>query len=134
VNSSQSGCHENKSLNTKKTMKNVRELRNVILGAGCALALAALIPVAFGEGKTEKPKLYPLKTCVVSGEKLDGDMGKPHVFTYQGREIKLCCKSCLKAFNKEPAKYVKKLEEAEKTAKNNQKPSAPAHDHGGHQH
>jgi hypothetical protein len=39
---------------------------------------------------------------------------KPHVFTYQGQEVKLCCKGCLKDFNKEPAKYIKKIEEAQK--------------------
>jgi hypothetical protein len=55
---------------------------------------------------------YTLKTCVVSGDKL-GEMGKPYVFTNDTREIKLCCKSCLKDFKKEPAKYVKKIEEAE---------------------
>jgi hypothetical protein len=55
---------------------------------------------------------YTLKTCVVSGDKL-GEMGKPYIFTNDNREIKLCCKSCLKDFKKEPAKYVKKIEEAE---------------------
>lgn len=60
-------------------------------------------------------KAYPLKTCVVSGEEIgkDADM-KPHVFTYQGQEVKLCCKSCLKDFNKEPAKYIEKIEAAQK--------------------
>jgi YHS domain-containing protein len=60
-------------------------------------------------------KAYPLKTCVVSGEEIgkDADM-KPHVFTYQGQEVKLCCKSCLKDFNKEPAKYLKKIAAAQK--------------------
>ena len=67
--------------------------------------------------KAAKPKPYPLKTCVVSDEKFGGDMGEPYVFTHEGREIKLCCKSCLKDFNKAPAKYVKKLEAAEKKAK-----------------
>jgi hypothetical protein len=61
-----------------------------------------------------KGKPYPLKTCVVSDEKFGGDMGEPYVFTYQGREVKLCCKGCLDDFNKEPAKYVKKMEAAEK--------------------
>jgi hypothetical protein len=72
----------------------------------------------------KKPKPYPLQTCVVSGEKLDGDMGKPFVFTYKdkkvkddtGREIKFCCKDCKKDFDKDPAKYIKKLEEAEAKA------------------
>lgn len=63
----------------------------------------------------QKPKPYTLKTCIVSGEDIgkDADM-KPHVFTYQGQEVKLCCKGCLKDFNKEPAKYLKKIEEAQK--------------------
>jgi hypothetical protein len=67
------------------------------------------------ETKAVKPKPYPLKTCVVSDESL-GDMGEPYVFIYKGREIKMCCKSCRKDFDKDPAKYVKKLEAAEKKA------------------
>jgi YHS domain-containing protein len=50
-----------------------------------------------------------LDVCIVSGEKL-GEMGKPVSFVYNGQEIKLCCKNCRKAFDKEPAKYLKKLE------------------------
>ena len=62
-----------------------------------------------------KPKPYPLDTCIVSGEKIGADAGmKPHVFTHEGREIKLCCKSCLKDFKKDSANYVKKIEAAEK--------------------
>src|SRR6267142_2086571 len=67
--------------------------------------------------KAEKPKPYTLKKCMVSDD-LDetGDM-KPYVFTHEGRQIKLCCESCLKDFRKDPAKYVKKIEEMEKKAK-----------------
>jgi YHS domain-containing protein len=60
-------------------------------------------------------KPYTLKTCVVSDEKL-GEMGKAYVFTNGNHEIKLCCKSCLKDFKKDPAKYMKKLEAAEAKA------------------
>jgi YHS domain-containing protein len=63
-----------------------------------------------------KVKPYTLKTCVISGDKL-GEMGKPYVFEYKGREVKLCCKNCLKDFNQNPAKYVKQIEEAEAKAK-----------------
>src|SRR5947208_225828 len=66
--------------------------------------------------KAVKAKPYTLKTCIVSGEKLGGDMGEPYVFTYQGREIKMCCKDCKKDFDKTPAKFIKKLEVAEKKA------------------
>jgi hypothetical protein len=56
---------------------------------------------------------YPLKTCLVSDGKL-GEMGTPYVFTNANREIKLCCTNCLKDFNKDTAKFTKKLEDAEK--------------------
>jgi len=62
------------------------------------------------EEKKEPVKPYPLDTCIVSGEKLGG-MGKPFVFVYQDQEIKLCCKSCQKKFDKDPATYLKKLGE-----------------------
>lgn len=61
-----------------------------------------------------KPKPYPLKTCIVSDEKLGGDHGEPYAFVHNGQEIKLCCKPCLKDFNKEPAKYLKKIEAQKK--------------------
>jgi len=77
-------------------------------------ACATSIAWAAEEKPATKAKPYPLKTCVVSDEKFGGEMGEPYVFTYQGREVRLCCKSCLKDFNKAPAKYVKKMEAAEK--------------------
>ena len=60
----------------------------------------------FGSAKPDK-----MTTCPVSGEKL-GEMGKPYVFTYQGQEVKLCCSGCKKDFDKDPAKYVKKIQDA----------------------
>src|SRR6266567_2353692 len=88
-------------------------VKNLTVAALTVSFLAApLLSFAADEKSDAKAKPYPLKTCVVSGEKL-GEMGKPYVFTHEGREIQLCCKSCLKDFKKEPAKYVKKIEEAE---------------------
>lgn len=60
--------------------------------------------------KKEEVKPYKLDTCIVSGEKL-GEMGEPFVFTHEGQEIKLCCKSCKKKFDKDPAKFLKKIDE-----------------------
>jgi len=59
-----------------------------------------------------KARPYPLSTCLVSGEAFDH--GKPYVFAYQGRQVKLCCKDCLKAFRKNSADYLKKIEVAAK--------------------
>lgn len=123
-------------------MKTIKTLVAAVLTGGL-LTIGATLNAADHQGHAgakaaEKAKPYPLKTCVVSGEKFGGDMGDPYVFNYQGREIKLCCKSCLKDFNKEPAKYVKKLEQAEKGGKPATAapatPKAPAQNHSGHQH
>jgi hypothetical protein len=80
-------------------------------------ALLACAAFAADEKKAAKAKPYPLKTCVVSDEPLGGDHGEPYVFVHAGREVKLCCKPCLKDFNKDTAKYLKKMDEAEKKAK-----------------
>jgi YHS domain-containing protein len=76
-------------------------------------AIALLVsPSLFADETAKKEEVKPYKpdTCIVSGEKL-GEMGKPYVFVHEGQEIKLCCKSCLKKFNKEPARYLKELGE-----------------------
>ena len=86
-----------------------------------AAPLTALAADKSAEKKTDrkeakaagKAKPYPLDTCIVSDEKLDS-MGEPFVFTYEGQEIKLCCKSCQKDFKKTPNKYLSKLKKAEK--------------------
>ena len=75
---------------------------------------------------------YPLTTCVVSDEKL-GEMGKPVEYVYKeagkpDRVVLFCCKDCVKDFQKEPAKYLKKLDEAGATkAKGAEAPAAHAH-------
>lgn len=86
-------------------------MRNLIFSLAAAALLAG--PATFAADsneakKDEKAKPYPLKTCLVSDEKL-GEMGDPYVFAYKGQEVKLCCKSCKKDFDKDPAKFSKKL-------------------------
>ena len=95
-----------------KTMKKLKPFVTAVL----LISFAAAPLVAFSADKDVKAKPYPLTTCVVSGEKL-GEMGKPYKFTHEGRDIQLCCKDCLKDFKKDPAKYVKKIDEAEAKAK-----------------
>ena len=75
-------------------------LLSALLVSLCAAALTAHA----GDTNTVKLKPYTLKTCIVSGDKL-GEMGDPFVYAYKGRQIKFCCKGCLKDFNKDPAKY-----------------------------
>jgi YHS domain-containing protein len=94
-----------------KTLKTITA--TVLIAAFAAAPLAGFA----AEKKDDKAKPYPLETCVVSGEKLgSGDM-KAYTFVHEGQEVKLCCKSCLKDFKKEPAKYMKKIQEAGAKAK-----------------
>ena len=92
-----------------------------------ALLLGALVfPLAGRAGDSKPAKdTYPLTTCVVSGEKLGGDMGAPVIFIYKdpkikndpGREVRFCCPDCVKDFKKDPAKYLKKIDDAAKAKK-----------------
>ena len=96
-----------------QSMKKLKTLTAITLAVSY---LAAPLVGFAAEKKAEKAKSYPLDKCVVSDEKL-GEMGKPYVFKHEGREVQLCCKSCLKDFKKDPAKYLKKIEAAEKAKK-----------------
>lgn len=82
------------------------------------VAILALTVVSIGvlAAEAKAKKSYPLKTCVVSGDKL-GEMGDPFVFTVDGQEVKLCCKSCKKDFDKDKTKFMKKIQESAKPAK-----------------
>ena len=96
----------------------MKKTSNIILAAiVAAFTMTAATSLCAHEGDkhehgaTTKSGVKPYKpgTCIVSDEKL-GEMGKPVVFEYKWQEIKLCCKSCRKDFDKDPAKYLKKLE------------------------
>ena len=89
------------------------KLFKTTLFATIIAATALTASTSFGADK--KPKPYTLDTCPVSGDKLAPD--ETFTFVHDGREIKLCCKSCQKDFDKAPAKFVKKIEEAEAKAK-----------------
>ncbi len=97
-------------------MKKLKNLTAALLTL--AVVAGPLTALAADEKADAKPKAkpYPLKTCIISGDKL-GEMGDPYVYVYQGREIKFCCKNCLKDFNKSPAKYIKQIDEAAAKAK-----------------
>ncbi len=92
-------------------------MNKTLLLTGLLLLAASLTTQADEPAKdAKKPKPYTLDKCLVSDEKL-GEMGDPFKLVYKGQEFKLCCKNCKKDFDKNPDKYVKKLVEAEKAAK-----------------
>lgn len=73
------------------------------------LALTALAGfVTDAVAAAPKPKRYPLKSCIVTDNEL-GSMGKPLSKTYGDQEVRFCCKPCVKKFEQDPAKYLKKL-------------------------
>lgn len=49
------------------------------------------------------------KTCPVMGGPVDGK----HFVVYQGKRYGLCCAGCEQEFLKDPAKYIKALQERE---------------------
>ena len=99
------------------------DMKKTLLTITALALLAGALPL-IQTGCTNRPgssteaaaKPYPLDYCLVSGDKL-GEMGKPFVFEYKGQEVKLCCKDCKAKFDKEPAKYIKMIEEADAKAK-----------------
>jgi YHS domain-containing protein len=94
-------------------MKSLKRLQKLAMAGVALLALATL--TASADDKKDAPKPDKMDTCPVSGDKL-GEMGKPFIFEYKGHEVKLCCKDCKKDFDKDPAKYMSKVEAADKAA------------------
>jgi len=81
-------------------------------GGCCASEPAKTTQVAAADTAT-----YPLDTCVVSGEKLGGEMGAPIDYIYKeagkpDRLVRFCCKMCVPKFKKDPAKYLKLIDDA----------------------
>jgi YHS domain-containing protein len=82
------------------------------------LALVSLVGISTAQAAEKAanpgtPKDYPLTKCPVSNEAL-GEMGKPVKVTHEGTDVYLCCKSCKKDFDKDPAKYAGMVKAAKK--------------------
>lgn len=80
---------------------------------GCCAAKTSAVQLIATAASTSA---YPLDTCVVSGEKL-GEMGTPidYIHKEEGkpdRLVRFCCKMCIGKFKKDPAKYLKLIDEA----------------------
>ncbi len=74
-------------------------VRTVLL----TVALAAAIPAAFAGKQT---------MCPVSGDALGGDMGPPVEYVDGGKKVLFCCKSCVKKYKANPAKYAEATKKA----------------------
>jgi hypothetical protein len=82
---------------------------------------------------------YPLKTCLVSDEAL-GSMGEAVGYIHRAagkpeRVIFVCCEGCIDDFKAEPAKYLKKVDDAAKAkGASGKKTSSAKGGHGEHKH
>ena len=81
---------------------------------------------------------YPLATCVVSGERLNG-MGDIVVIQHEGQEVRFCCESCIEMFNEDPSKYLAVLNQVAKPDHESEVGDIDGHgtdhhDHGEHHH
>jgi hypothetical protein len=70
-----------------------------------------IVAVLVGCSGSARP--YPLDTCLVGDEKL-GDPDDIVILQHEGREVRLCCPACIDIFKKDSAKYLRKLDEAER--------------------
>jgi hypothetical protein len=86
----------------------------LLVPAGGLLAATPATP-AGAPAPAQARKVYPLQTCIVSGEHLDAGQIVEYVHKEAGqpdRLVRLCCRKCLARFKADPAKYLKKLDEA----------------------
>ena len=96
-----------------------------VLGvAGPAVAQAAndkkAAPQTEGEMIAKARADYPMKTCLVSDEAL-GSMGEAVAYVHKApgksdRVVFMCCEGCIDDFKGDPAKYLKKLDDAAQKA------------------
>jgi YHS domain-containing protein len=94
-------------------MKNLKLVAGILLAVLLATLSSNVRADDTNSATATAPQPDNLKTCPVSGDKL-GEMGKPYVFVYQGQEVKLCCPMCKADFDKDPQKYLKKIQDAKK--------------------
>ncbi len=93
-----------------------------------------LVPVAAKDAAwaAKQKASYPTNMCVVSGDKLGGDMGEPADYIYRvdgkpDRLISFCCKDCVKDFNENPDKYLKALDAAAAKPRHDAPPAGHSH-------
>lgn len=90
--------------------------------------LAGLFAIASLTGADAPPAAttaYPFDSCIISGEPL-GSMGDAIVQVHEGREVKFCCKGCVKSFKKDPAKHLATIDHGAKDKADGKQPINPA--------
>ena len=85
-------------------------MKRLIASLIVTAVLSASAVAAQDDGTTPKGRsaLVPQTTCPVVG----GKVNKEVYADYQGKRVYFCCAGCIDEFKKDPAKYVKKLEDS----------------------
>jgi YHS domain-containing protein len=89
-----------------------------------ALVVCCTLTLSYGadDAKKQEKKPKPVNTtCPVTDEKVDPEVATT---TYKGKVVGFCCPDCVKDFNKDPAKYMKKVEAEEAKNKKGKKDDA----------
>jgi YHS domain-containing protein len=88
---------------------------NMLCVAASLLIGSAMIVTAADKPKgpttkpsTTQPSKPVNKWCAVEGK--DHDIDPKVTVVYKGKTIGFCCKDCVEEFEKDPEKYVKKME------------------------
>lgn len=70
-------------------------------------------------------------TCPVSGEAID----KSKFVDFEGRRIYFCCNQCIKDFNKDPQKFLSKMDQSSEKPSSDMEKEHDTHEgHGDHLH
>jgi YHS domain-containing protein len=84
-----------------------------VIAVVTAVMTAVMLSAPAVSAQTEKPaQLKPQTECPVMG----GKINKNVYADFEGKRIYFCCKGCIPEFNKDPSKYMKKLEETGQAA------------------
>lgn len=93
----------------------MKHTRILLLATAVLLSAGGVLSAHDGEKHPAGvPASYPLKKCVVSGDAFGGEMGKPVKVTHDHTDVYLCCKSCIKDFQKDPGKFTAMVKAAHK--------------------
>jgi YHS domain-containing protein len=80
----------------------------VLVGGGVMVHAADKPKGPTTKPSTTQPSKPVNKFCAVEGK--DHEVDPKVTTTYKGKTIGFCCKDCIDEFNKDPEKYVKKME------------------------
>jgi YHS domain-containing protein len=86
-------------------------MRHTILGIAVVIGAGVMGIATAAEAEGAAPAAQPAKlqtTCPVMG----GEINRNLYVDYEGKRIYVCCKTCLGTLQKDPAKYIKKLEDS----------------------